>query len=121
MINRSQSGSWEHRCVGAGLRQNMGRTWGPDVWKKITQKSPNKIYSDTANRYAKNLERDRKRKATNDAKEKRRRSKFMRTDDTIAARKAYRRNDDGIIPDEVIDDVSTEQLKKQLMHITIQK
>ncbi len=24
VINRSQSGSWEHRCVGAGLRQNMG-------------------------------------------------------------------------------------------------
>ncbi len=45
----------------------------------------------------------------------------MRTDDTIVARKAYRRNDDGIVPDEVIDDVSTEQLKKQLMHITIQK
>ncbi len=38
----------------------------------------------------------------------------MRTNDTIAARKAYRRNDDGIIPDEVIDDVSTEQLKKTI-------
>ena len=29
VINRSQSGSWEHRCMGAGLRQNLGREWGP--------------------------------------------------------------------------------------------
>lgn len=26
VINRSQSGSWEHHCMGAGLQQNMG-TW----------------------------------------------------------------------------------------------
>lgn len=32
VINRSQSGSWEHRCMGAGLRQNKGRQWGPQVW-----------------------------------------------------------------------------------------
>ena len=29
VINRSQSGSWEHRCMGAGLQQNMGKDWGP--------------------------------------------------------------------------------------------
>ena len=25
VINRSQSGSWEHRCMGAGLQHNLGR------------------------------------------------------------------------------------------------
>ena len=25
VINRSQSGSWEHRCMGAGLQQNEGK------------------------------------------------------------------------------------------------
>ncbi len=34
VINRCQSGSWEHRCMGAGLQQNIGREWGPGVWKK---------------------------------------------------------------------------------------
>ncbi len=30
VINRSQSGSWEHRCMGAGLQHNMGKEW--DLW-----------------------------------------------------------------------------------------
>ncbi len=29
VINRSQSGSWEHRSMGAGLCQNLGAEWGP--------------------------------------------------------------------------------------------
>ena len=36
VINRPQSGSWEHMCMGAGLRQNMGVEWGPQVWKNMT-------------------------------------------------------------------------------------
>ncbi len=35
VINRCQSGAWERRCMGAGLRQNIGREWGPHTWKKI--------------------------------------------------------------------------------------
>ena len=31
VINRSQSGSWQHRCAGAGLQHNLGKTWGPQV------------------------------------------------------------------------------------------
>jgi len=27
-INRSQSGSWEHRCMGAGIQHNFGKEWG---------------------------------------------------------------------------------------------
>ncbi len=42
VINHSQSGSWEHRCMGAGLQQNLGKDWGPSVW------SSNSIFSTTA-------------------------------------------------------------------------
>ena len=112
VINRSQSGSWQHRCMGAGLRQNMGREWGPQVWKIMTQSSPNKVYTDEANDCAKIVERDRKRKATEQSKETRRRSKYMRTDDTLAARKAYSRHDNCITPDEIADDIPTEQLEQ---------
>ena len=34
VINRSQSGSWENRCMGAGMQHNMGKQWGPQAWKK---------------------------------------------------------------------------------------
>ncbi len=31
VINRSQSGSWEFRCYGAGLQHNLGKEWGAKV------------------------------------------------------------------------------------------
>ncbi len=68
VINRSQSGSWEHRCMGAGLRQNMGTEWGPQTWKTMTTSSPNIIFSKTAHHSAKKVEANRKRKATDKAK-----------------------------------------------------
>ena len=60
VINRSQSGSWELRCMGAGLQQNMGRGWGPKVWKQTAQASPNKVYKDAADLSVKKVEKDRK-------------------------------------------------------------
>ena len=42
VINRSQSGSFGYRSMGAGLRQNLGANWGPQVWKNVTTTSPNK-------------------------------------------------------------------------------
>ena len=112
VINRSQSGSWEHRCMGAGLRQNMGRDWGPQAWRGMTNTSPNKIYIDTAERSAKTLSNDKKRKATDEAKQKRRRSKYARIDDSAAARRAYSRHDGGILPHEVTEDISPESLEQ---------
>lgn len=47
VVNRSQSGSWEHRCSGAGLQQNLGRAWGPPTWEKITSSPPSTRYSST--------------------------------------------------------------------------
>ena len=43
VINRSQSGSWQHRCVGAGLEQNHGSTWSPKMWNSMTEDTPNSM------------------------------------------------------------------------------
>ena len=112
VINRSQSGSFTHRCMGAGLRQNMGPEWGTKVWKKMTTTSPNKVFTDTAERYAKRVLKDRERKNTEAAKDSRRRSKYAPADDTSAARSAYSRHDDGILPEEVSDDITPEHLEQ---------
>ena len=113
VINRSQSGSWEHRCMGAGLQQNLGKQWGTEIWEKITNSSPNSVFTDAAECSAKNLKRDNKRKAQDNVKAKRRRSKYARTkDDTISARKSYSRHDGGVSPHEIDDDVSPELLEK---------
>lgn len=97
--------------MGAGLRQNKGPKWGPQVWK-MTKTSPNKVFSDTAECTAKRVQKDRERKNTEAAKESRRRSKYTSTDDTTAARSAYSRHDDGISPEEVTDDVTPELLEQ---------
>ena len=112
VINQSQSGSWEHRCMAAGLRHNMGTEWGPQTWKTITSTSPNKIFSTAADQSAKKVEADRKRKASEKAKESRQRSKYMQLDDTVAARTAYNRYDRGISPEQVDDDISSDELKQ---------
>ena len=110
VVNRSQSGSWEHRCFGAGLQQNLGRTWGPHTWEKMTTSPPNQVFINTAESSAKKVAATRKRKATEHAKESRRRSKYSRSDNSIAARKAYSRHDNDIEPDDITDDVSPEYL-----------
>ena len=48
VFNRSQSGSWEHRCMGAGLQHNVGKEWGPSLWKDMTKSLPRKEFKDTA-------------------------------------------------------------------------
>ena len=64
VVNRSQSGSWEHRCYGAGLQQNLGKIWGPPTWEKMTNSLPNQVFIDTVESCAKKVETTRKRKAT---------------------------------------------------------
>ena len=51
--------------------------------------------------HKKKTEVDRKRRATDEAKSKRRQSKYSRKDDSIKALKAYSRHDDGVLPGEV--------------------
>ena len=112
VIHRSQSGSWEHRSMGAGLRQNLGNEWGPQVWKEVTSSSPNKVYTSVTSHSAKILEKQRKQKATEEAKQKRRQSKYTRKDESSAARKAYSRHDDGITPEDITEDISAENLEQ---------
>ena len=112
VINRSQSGSWEHRCMGAGLQQNIGKQWGPEMWRQMTTSSPNKVFTDMARHSAKEMESNRKRKAEEEVKAKRRSSKYSSTDDMVAARKAYSRYDGGVLPDEADDDLSHAHLEQ---------
>ncbi len=114
VINRSQSGSWEGRCMGAGLQQNLGKDWGPKVWKQMAGAS-NKVYEKVAECSMNRVGKDRKRKATEEAKESRRKSKYARTDDTTAARRAYNRYDQGITPKDISSDIPEDHLVK-LMH-----
>lgn len=111
VVNRSQSGSWEYRCMGAGLRMNLGPRWSPEAWEDMTGSSPNHVLKDTTNHAARKYELDRKRKASETAKEKRRRTKYARTnDDTANARRAYNWRDGGVEPMDVVDDISKEYL-----------
>ena len=41
--------------MGAGLQQNMGKEWGPTVWSKMTESSPNPVFTDAAERSAKKV------------------------------------------------------------------
>ena len=111
VINRSQSGSWEHRCMGAGLQQNLGKTWGAKVWENMTASVPNQVFIDASEASAKRTDNDLKRKATEEVKARRRRSKYLRMYNTASARKAYSRHDDGIVPDEISDDVPPDYLE----------
>ena len=62
VINRSQSGSWEHRCMGAGLQQNKGRECGPGLWNEMTGSSPSKVFKDAAHYSAKKAQKEKKKK-----------------------------------------------------------
>lgn len=112
VINRSQSGSWEHCCSGAGLQKNLGKCCGPLTWEKMTGFPASQVFVDTAESSAKKADKDRKRKATEEAKDSQRRSKYSRNDNSIAARKAYSHHDYGIEPDDKINDVSPEYLEE---------
>ena len=98
--------------MGAGLRHNLGAEWGPQAWKDMTHDFPNKIFSTVADNAVKKVEENRKRKATDKAKEGRRKSKYIRMDDTAAARSAYNRRDGGISPEEVDDDIPSDELER---------
>ena len=112
VINRSQSGSWEHRCMGAGLQQNLGKQWGPEVWKGMTSASPNKIFTSTVERSARRSSKNKERKGKEDVKAKRRASKYQGGDDTQAARRAYNRHDNSLSPDEIDDDIPPDHLEQ---------
>ena len=92
------------------MQQNLGKEWGPQVWSTMTDSLPNQHFIHSAQCSAKRANKDRKRKATEEAKEQRRRSKYSRIDDTAIARKSYRRDDNVLEPNEVTGDIPQEYL-----------
>ena len=70
VINRSQSG--EHRCMGAGLRQNLGLK----TWSAITGSEPNGVFRGAVDKNDRKIKKDRKRKQTEEEKANRKRTKI---------------------------------------------
>ena len=69
--NRSQRGSWDGRCAGAGLQQIIGPDWGPIIWEKSTGKEANPVFSATSKARVREVGNDRKWKSSQAVKEKR--------------------------------------------------
>ena len=109
-VNRSQSGSWEFRCMGAGLQHNIGQQWGSQLFSVMTNNNVNAVYENAAEALAKKRRHDHKRRSTEESKAKQCKSKYSKVDNSIAAHKAYSRHDDGTLPAEIIEDVSQEYL-----------
>ena len=80
-VNRSQSGSFQHRCYGAGLQQNLGKSWSPTIWEQMAGSTPNQVFVDSAETSAKQAEDTRKRMAT---QRRRRAGKYSSTPSVTA-------------------------------------
>ena len=114
-VNRSQSGSWEGRCAGAGLRQNLGPEWPTTVWKSVTGEDPNSVFQEYLAENSKKVRMDKKRKATDQAKKNRNQSKYRKTNDnSLKARNDYARHDGGSDVLAVREDVSSECLQRRM-------
>ena len=93
-------------CAGAALQQNFGPHWGPEVWEEVTGREANSIFKVASEARCKQLEADRKRKATDKAKSNRRASKYKKTNDNSAqARSDYAHHDNGPGVREAVSDV----------------
>ena len=104
-INRSQGGVWRGRCAGAALRHNIGPDWGARAWEEITGSTANATYVSVSENRCKLVEADRKRKATDKAKESRWQSKSKRSCDDSNRARDYSRHDGGIAVLDVVSDV----------------
>ena len=115
-INRSQSGSWQGRCAGAGLRQVLGPAWGPEVWKNTTGNEANSVFKSNSIQKEKNVLEDRKRKATETEKERRKQVKYRKTNDNSKkARSDYARHDGGQGVQDIAKDVPQEYLEQMML------
>jgi len=79
VVNRTQSGSFQHRCMGAGLRQNLGPTWGPTTWSALISSEANEVFKRAASEDEKKVEKDRKRKGAEIEKANRRKRNYAKS------------------------------------------
>ena len=96
-INRSQRGAWQGCCAGAGLRWNLGPSWGPPCCEKAVASAANDIFIQTAEAHGDTVARDKKRKASKTAKQQRKKAKQTSylTDNSIHSRRSYSRHNNG--------------------------
>ena len=66
--SKSQAGSWQGRCAGAGQCCNEGAGWGPTTWQKAVHTEPSNVFKLAATDAIKHTDKDCKRKATAAAK-----------------------------------------------------
>ena len=92
-INRSQAGSWQGRCAGAGFHCNEGAGWGPTAWQKAVHTEPSSVFKFAAADAIKRTSKDHKRKATAAANLQRKKARHSGTavDNSTSSRKAYSR------------------------------
>ena len=110
-INRSQRGSWQGRCAGAGLRLNIGPDWAPIAWEKVTKTAPSATFTEVGSSKCTKMAKDRKRKAKETVKAQRKQAKRSRQDENSQqARLDYSRYDGGENATEIPTDLSPQQL-----------
>ena len=120
-INRSQRGSWQGRCAGAGLRLNLGPGWGPVTWEKATKTTPSATFKAVASSKCNRAVKDRKRKSTETVKAQRKQAKRSRQDNSQQARLDYSRYDGGQNAAEITTDLSAQQLHNLMREFYIAK
>ena len=108
-INRSQSGSWQARCAGAGLRINEGPAWGPATWEKVLS-TPSATFTKVAQSKCEKVKKDRKRKSTDEVRNQRKRAKRVSQVESKRGRQDYSRHDGGTEVNSIITDIAPEQL-----------
>ena len=108
-INRSQSGSWQARCAGAGLRINEGPAWGPGTWEKVLS-TPSATFTKVAQSKCEKVKKDRKRKSTDEVRNQRKRAKRVSQVESKRGRQDYSRHDGGTEVNSIITDIAPEQL-----------
>ena len=74
-INRSQKGSWQGRCAGAGLWLNIGPDWGSTTWESVTKTAPSVTFKVIGSSKCAKVAKDRKRKAKETVKAQRKQAK----------------------------------------------
>ena len=115
-INRSQSGSWQGICAGAGLRQVVGPAWGPEVWRNTTGSDANPVFTANSMTKEKQVSQDRKQKAKDTERERRKQVKYRKTNDNSQkARSDYARHDDGRGVKDTVNDVPQEYLEQIML------
>ena len=112
-INRSQEGSWQGRCAGAALRMSEGADWGPVYWEKIAGLPPSSTFTAVTTKACETLAKDRKRKST--MKEKTRRKKCERSDNSLQSRLDYSRYDNCPNAVDVPSDIPPKELNNLMI------